>query len=171
MVCVLLFVAAAARADDPERIAVARQHFQMGRELYLKGRFDDAASEFEVGYRFQPQPLFLYNIAQSARRAGRVDKAIDQYRRYLAADPNAPERAEVERYLAELEHLRAASTPPPTAPAPAPAPHARSRRGLWIGLGVGAAAVVVAGVATGLALGLTRGAPSTDLGNHVFVGR
>jgi tetratricopeptide (TPR) repeat protein len=171
----LLLTSAVARADAPsgETVDVARQHYRLGLELYMKSRFDEAAIEFETGYRLQPQPLFLYNIAQSARRAGRVDKAIDYYQRYLAASPNAPERAEVERQLVELEQLRAASRPPQaaTATTPAAAPAPRSRRGLWIGLGVGGAAVVVAAVATGLALGLTRGAPSSELGNHVFVGQ
>jgi hypothetical protein len=141
----------------------------------MQGRFDDAASEFELGFRFQPQPLFLYNIAQSSRRAGRIDKALDYYQRYLAASPQAPERAEVEQQLAELSRRRAELTAPapPASPAPTapPAAHARRRLYIGVGVGVGAAALVIAGVATGLALGLSRGAPSSELGNHVFMGQ
>ncbi len=175
---------------EPSRIS--REHFARGRELYLRGRFDDASSEFELGYRSQQLPLFLYNIAQSARRAGRIDKAIDFYQRYLAASPEAPERAEVRRTLDELQRERSATAPPPTtiivrepaspalAPAIAPSalaptdgavvvaatPRKHSRRNLWIAIGVGAAAVVAASLATGLALGLPRDPPSSELGNH-----
>jgi tetratricopeptide (TPR) repeat protein len=157
--------AAAAQAglSDEERNQLARKHFTIGREQYEVGAWKEAAREFELGFQYSPQPLFLYNIGQSARRSGEVDKAIDAYRRYLQAAPDASERAEVEHYLRELE-LAQRTRPPPPPP--------RSHKKLWLGLGVaaGAAAVLAASITLGVVLGTPKGPPSTDLGNHPIFG-
>ncbi len=156
-------VAAQTGITEEERTQLARKHFTIGREQYEVGAWTEAAREFELGYQYEPQPLFLYNIGQAARRGGDIDKAIDCYRRYLQAAPHAPERAEVERYLRELE-LEQRARPAPPAP--------RSHKRLWLGLGLGAggAAVVAAVIASAVVLGAPKGAPSTALGNHPIFG-
>jgi tetratricopeptide (TPR) repeat protein len=159
-----------ARADGTgltkeERAMLAHKHFQLGRDHYALGEYELAAREFEQGYANDPQPLFLYNVGQSARRAGQPDKAIAYYRRYLDAAPHAIERPEIEGYLRELErapHAAASLPPPPRAAA------SRSRR-LWIGLGVGSGAAAVLAIVLGVTLGVPRAPPASTLGTFHLV--
>jgi tetratricopeptide (TPR) repeat protein len=99
----LLSVAQAEELTPAERQARAHAWFERGRASFKLGDFTAAVREFEEGYKFAAQPLFLYNIAQSARRAGLPQKAVDNYRAYLLVRPDAPERKECEQRIAELE--------------------------------------------------------------------
>src|SRR5581483_1638585 len=84
-----------------------------------------AALEFEAGYEFQPLALLLWNAGQAYRKAGQPAKALDAYRRYLAAEPKSKKRADVEKNMRELEsELGSAARPPPAAAAARPAPAA-----------------------------------------------
>jgi tetratricopeptide (TPR) repeat protein len=159
-------------AAHAERSAteVAKAHYALGCAHLDRGEYADAAREFEAGYRLKPLPLFLYNIAQVERLGGHAPEALTYYERYLAAEPNAIERPEVEHWITllrtslENERVRAAralaqvAAPPP----PAPRPHDAHKR-LWIALGVAGGALVVGGVATAIALSLgsnSTGVPS-----------
>jgi tetratricopeptide (TPR) repeat protein len=119
----LLLLHGVALADPPlssaDRIERARAHFEMGRAHFNLGEYDAAVREFEEGYRLKPQPLFLYNIANAARRAGQSKKALEMFRRYLSEQPNAVEKREVQQRIAELEQ-QLKSEPPPPSPAPEP---------------------------------------------------
>jgi tetratricopeptide (TPR) repeat protein len=123
LIAVLTAAAGAEELSQPERDARAHAWFERGRASFKLGYFAAAVEEFEQGYKYLPHPLFIYNIAQSARRAGQVQKALDSYRAYLKVRPDAPERKECEQRIAELEKL---ATPPPpklaaeVAPSPAP---------------------------------------------------
>ena len=117
---VLVSLAPARADEDPaslssaERTRRSRAHFDAGRAHFNLGEYDRAEQEFEAGYRLKPLPLFLYNIAQSARHAGHTQKALDMYRRYLIVEPNAPEKKEVDKQIAELEReLQKQEAPPP----------------------------------------------------------
>jgi hypothetical protein len=107
---------------------LAKTHYQLGRAHLERGEFADAIREFETGYKLKPLPLFIYNIAQVERVAGQTQKALEDYERYLNAEPRAPDRAEVERWIALLrQRLQEAPTPanpapPATAAEPNPAP-------------------------------------------------
>jgi tetratricopeptide (TPR) repeat protein len=105
----------ATNAEDAEQRS--RAHFKLGRYHLELHQYDEAIREFEIGYRYKPLPLFLYNIAQVAALAGQRDKALEYYERYLAANPKAPERAEVQKNLAQLRRALGNDA----APAPAPA--------------------------------------------------
>jgi tetratricopeptide (TPR) repeat protein len=129
---VVLALALAATSDAGAGEKEALQHFERGQTHYNLGRFDEAIAEFERAYEMKPDPIFLFNIAQAHRLARHTERAIFFYRRYLALDPRAKSRAEIEEHLAALEaELAASSTSqpasqpaPPPAPAPAPAPRA-----------------------------------------------
>ena len=69
--------------------------------------------EFKAAHLAKADPVFLYNIAQCHRQLGEREQAITLYRRFLAASPNAPDRPEVERRVAELEAELAAARPAP----------------------------------------------------------
>lgn len=103
----------AASAQDPR--AQAREHFRKGTRHYDLGEYGEALTEYKEAYRRFDDPAFLFNIAQCHRRLGERDLALDRYRAYLRKSPEAENRADVERLIAELERQRSA------APAAAPA--------------------------------------------------
>jgi tetratricopeptide (TPR) repeat protein len=104
-----------ARAED-DSTTKARAHFEAGRKMYQISDYRGALQEFKQAFLFNGHPLFLFNIAQCHRMLGERDEALTSYRRYLAADPAAPNRAQVERMMRDLEKARA------TAPAGAQTP-------------------------------------------------
>src|SRR5262245_21014805 len=90
---------ARALADGPvgltpaERLAQAKEHFDLSRSHYELGDYDAAIVEFKEAYVLRPTPLLLFNIAQSHRRAGHIAEALDFYRRFLdlETDRSLPE--------------------------------------------------------------------------------
>jgi hypothetical protein len=105
--------AAPARADDA---ASARAHYLKAAAAFDAGRYAEAALEFTATYHFRPDAALLYDIAQSHRLAGHRQEALIAYRWYLAKVPDADNRAECEKWIAQL------SKPLGAGPSPAPAP-------------------------------------------------
>jgi tetratricopeptide (TPR) repeat protein len=71
---------------------------------YNLGHFDEASALFEKAYQLDPAPILLFNIGQCERRLGHNERALFFYRRYLEqAPPSAPERADVDKRVADLE--------------------------------------------------------------------
>jgi hypothetical protein len=128
--------------DGKDARARADAHADKGRRYYDLRRYDQAIKEFEAAYELDADPAHLYNIAQAHRVASHIPQAIEAYQSYLNRFPNAPNRADVERRIAELkESGRPPNTlepqpggaaaaapapypgwPPPQAQAPPPAP-------------------------------------------------
>jgi tetratricopeptide (TPR) repeat protein len=178
-VILMAFAARGAAADDASTSA-ARRHFERGEKLYALTRFSEALDEYQKAFDARPIPDFLFNIGQCYRNLGDYDSAIFSYRKYLTAAPDAPNRAQVEQLIAELQtrkdqndtHRLGLSPPRPAEPPPrvpaAPAAYDErpiyARWWFWTGIGVVAAGGGVA------AYELTRpsGPPSTNLGNIVF---
>jgi tetratricopeptide (TPR) repeat protein len=113
---VALIAVAPAAAADPAPIGdldvpasdAALARYRLGISLYTEGRFAEAAREFEVCAGMLPASAKLpYNAARSWERAGDVERAVRQYRRYLEVAPQAADRAEVEGAIAALEAQRA----------------------------------------------------------------
>lgn len=88
-----------------------RAYFSLGLNHFELKQYEQAIADFKAGYALTPRPLFLYNIAQSARATGKRDMAIEYYRKYVAAetDPTAPEVEDAGRWIDRLSHA-AAST-------------------------------------------------------------
>jgi len=176
MIAVAL-AAHSAAADDPAT-RDARRHFERGEKLYALTRFSEALDEYQKAFDAKPIPDFLFNIGQCYRNLGDYDSAIFSYRKYLTLAPDAPNRAQVEQLITELQGKKDQSDtrrlglspgrpPPPLRPAAAPAPAERpiyARWWFWTGIGVLAAGGGV------VAYEVTRpqGPPSTNLGNIVF---
>jgi tetratricopeptide (TPR) repeat protein len=181
----LLVVALAARsaAADDAATRNAKRHFERGQKLYTLTKFREALDEYQQAFDARPIPDFLFNIGQCYRNLGDYDAAIFSYKKYLAAAPDAPNRAQVEQLIVDLQarkdqedarRLALEPRPPPAAAPPAapPAPAMPASRPFytqwWFWTGVGALVVGGAGVAT---YKLTRPGsepPSTSLGNIVF---
>jgi tetratricopeptide (TPR) repeat protein len=159
-----------ARADN---VTEAREHFRLGSKLYDLQRYDEAALEYERAYVLKEDPALLFNIGQAYRFAGSPAKAIGAYRAYLRRTPRAPNRAEVEARIAEMQRVldeqqarqaleqshpeeakppAVAPTPAPTTSAPAPAPIVAERKQPLKLAGIITAAGGLALVATGAAL-------------------
>jgi tetratricopeptide (TPR) repeat protein len=105
-----------AKSADAEKRAAAKQFYDAGMLLYDRGEFLDAAKEFERAYQEAALPDMLYNIAQAYDKGGDRKKAVEAYRKYAAAMPDAKDasiaqkRADVlERELKELEAAKAAT--------------------------------------------------------------
>lgn len=171
-----------------ELVESAGQHFD-------KGEFDEAVKDYYAAYERKKIPQLIFNIAQAHRKAGQNQEALIAFERFLKEDPKSPlapeaeanaaamrarleaEKATAERAAAEkLAQQRAAE-----AEALAKAREAEHKKAeaalllltqqkktpvykkpwFWVVIG----GVVAAGVATGVAVAVTRPQdPSSDLG-------
>ena len=109
---------ARAAGGEAARLHEARAHYEQAVAHYNLDEFAPALAEFREAYRLKPDPSFLFNIAQCHRKLGDNDAALDFYRKYLRSLPDAPNRADVERMIADLR-ARQAAAPAPDAPAAA----------------------------------------------------
>lgn len=98
----LLSLSAAAHADDT---AEARDHFRKGSKAFDLGHYQEAVKEYEAAYSLREDPALLFNIAQAYRLDGDNQNAIRVYKSFLHRMPDAPNRAEVERRIAELHRI------------------------------------------------------------------
>jgi tetratricopeptide (TPR) repeat protein len=114
--------AATARAEDAT--TVARDAYDKGMAHYHLEEYDAAIDEWERGFRAKPAPEFLYNIAQAYRLSKRPEKALSFYQKYLRVNPDAKNRAEVERHMAALKEIvdkqKSSAESPPQTPLPTP---------------------------------------------------
>jgi len=107
-----------------------KQHYEKGQRAYDVGKYADAIDEYAKVYEIGGNPGMLFNIAQAYRLNKQPGEAVRFYKRFLQRAPNAPNRADVEQKIAELEFddKQRPATPPPPAPAAAapiqPAPPA-----------------------------------------------
>jgi tetratricopeptide (TPR) repeat protein len=118
--------AARAAGGEAARLREAREHYEQAVAHYNLDEFAPALAEFREAYRLKPDPSFLFNIAQCHRKLGDADAALDFYRKYLRSLPDAPNRADVERMIADLRAKQAAAPAagaPATTESPAPAAH------------------------------------------------
>jgi tetratricopeptide (TPR) repeat protein len=106
----------AAAPPTPEEKTKAREHYQKGLTHYDIKEFSEALTEFKNAYRVVQDPAFLFNIAQCYRKLGQDIEALDYYRNYARRFPTAPNRAEVDRRIQEIEH-ELEGKPRPTNPA------------------------------------------------------
>ena len=107
----------------------ARDASKRGTASYNLGQYDEAAADYERAYKLVQDPAVLFNVAQAYRLAGRSEKALTAYRAYLRTAPvDAPNRAQVEARVRELEKIvadtRSTQAAPPAGPLPAAQPPA-----------------------------------------------
>ena len=115
-----------ARAD--ESLDRAREAFDKGQSLYSSGSYAEAAEQFQAAYDSRPFAQFLFNIGACHEKLGDYAKAVELYKKYLAEDPQASDKADIEKRIAvlekEVERLKANPPDPnatdPNAPKPAP---------------------------------------------------
>lgn len=108
---------AAAQEEQPSQLdEAARLTFEQAREDFVAGRYEQALARFRQAYQLSPRPGLLYNIAQTLDRLRRDEETVAALREYLAAVPDAQNRAEVEARIRVLDEALArqrANNPPP----------------------------------------------------------
>jgi tetratricopeptide (TPR) repeat protein len=86
---------------DPAR---ARAHFDLAKRYFEVNEYRKAIGEFKLAHIEEPDPAFLYNIAECHRHLGEAPDALVFYRRFLLLSPaNAPARGSVEKRIVELQ--------------------------------------------------------------------
>jgi tetratricopeptide (TPR) repeat protein len=123
----VLVLAALAGPAGAAATAETKRHYAKGAAAYDVGDFKEAIDHFKAAYKLTPEAVFLFNIAQSYRQLKDREQARFFYRSYLRnAAPEAVNRADAERWLAELdkggEAVKAVSAPAPGPTQPVPAP-------------------------------------------------
>ena len=122
---VLLGLSGVALADKKSD-AEAKQFYLEGTKYYNLGNFKLAVENYTKAYEKKPDPVFLYNIAQSYRLANDFGQALFFYKSFLRNLPDPPNRTEVERRITEMEETiarqKAATAPPNDTVAPTETP-------------------------------------------------
>jgi tetratricopeptide (TPR) repeat protein len=108
------------RALGQGEAPAAARAFDEGSEHYQKGQYDQAIRKFLEGWAASRDPVFLFNIAQAHRKAGRPREALAFFEHYLREAPAAANRREVERAVAALRSGPLDGTPLGEEPEPEP---------------------------------------------------
>lgn len=87
----------------------ARREYERGAQLYRSGQYEEAIDAFRKAYAAQPHPALLFNIGQAQEKLGQLEGALESYRGYLQAAPDAQDRGAVQTAIASLEERIAAS--------------------------------------------------------------
>ncbi|HEY5926118.1 MAG TPA: PEGA domain-containing protein [Kofleriaceae bacterium] len=103
-------LASPAAAQSPEALRKAQASFDQAQTDYLQTKYDEAAQGFQDAYAARPFPQFLYNVGASFHMKGKktsdvpsYTKAVEFYRRYLKEEPQASDKAKVEKAIGVLE--------------------------------------------------------------------
>lgn len=104
--------ALAQNADAPEgspeaaegsRDEEARLHFQIGERALTDGRYEEALTHFSRSHELSGRPELLFNIGVANDRLRNDQEALNAYRAFLEALPDAPNRNDAERRIEILE--------------------------------------------------------------------
>ena len=96
----------AARAEsEAEKKQQAKEHYEMATRFYDVGKYGEAIAEYEQAYLLVEDAALLFNIGQAYRLWDRPEDAMRAYKNFLRRRPDAGNRADVERKIADLEKL------------------------------------------------------------------
>jgi tetratricopeptide (TPR) repeat protein len=158
---VMVLLASSVAIAQPEKIkaeAAARD----GQQRYQAGEYQLAAERFELAYELDPDPAYLFNLAQAYRLGNQCAKSAAAYRKLLGIVSSGPNVAKVEQYVQQMDACAKTQAPvTPTAPPPpveesrpVPPPLPVAKKGnapfLYAGIGVttlGVVALAVGGLA------------------------
>jgi len=100
---VVLTILLASSVAHSETAKTARQYAAEAEAEYNLGHFADSIPLYEKAYKLKPAPILLFNLGQCHRHLGNNERALFFYRRYLDAAPEAEDRPDVEKRVADLE--------------------------------------------------------------------
>lgn len=94
---------APATAQESDVATTARAHYEAGQAAYAARDYAAAIRSFQAAQAILPAPVLDYHLGLAFDGAGDAVTAVSHYRGYLAAQPDPPERAEVEARIVVLE--------------------------------------------------------------------
>jgi tetratricopeptide (TPR) repeat protein len=95
-----------ARAEsEAEKKQQAKEHYEMATRFYDVGKYGEAINEYEQAYLLIEDAALLFNIGQAYRLWDRPEDASRAYKNYLRRRPDASNRADVEKKIADMERL------------------------------------------------------------------
>lgn len=100
VVLAILLSSSSARSEPAK---TAHQYAAEAEAEYNLGHFTESIPLFEKAYKLKPAPILLFNLGQCHRHLGNNERALFFYRRYLDAAPEAGDRQDVEKRVADLE--------------------------------------------------------------------
>ncbi len=109
----ILASTAVAHAEDDKETKRAQDYLRAGVKRYEGGKYKEALAAFKRGAEHKQLPEFHYQLGQCFRQLGDGENATKEYRAYLTEVPDAPEKNEVEGFIAAGG---GAATPPGTEP-------------------------------------------------------
>ena len=101
--CLLVSVMGSLARAQVSEVDQAESLYNEGARHFREGRYNEAAAQFLAAYNAKPFPLLLMNAAISYEKLGDKAKAIQYFEEYLAKEPKARERKDVEQRLARLK--------------------------------------------------------------------
>lgn len=91
--------------EPPPAGAKADQIADYAAALFKQQRYSDAGDALKLAYEREARPIFLFNVGQTYRKAGRYLDAVAAYRRFIAAAPGNPLVSEARGYENTLTAL------------------------------------------------------------------
>ncbi len=102
VLCFALPIAARAESEAVKK-QQAKDHYERATRLYDVGKYGEAIAEYEQAYLLVEDAALLFNIGQAYRLWDRPEDAIRAYKNFLRRRPDASNRADVEKKIADLE--------------------------------------------------------------------
>jgi tetratricopeptide (TPR) repeat protein len=99
------FPAIARAESDAEKKQQAKEHYEMATRFYDVGKYGEAINEYEQAYLLIEDAALLFNIGQAYRLWDRPEDASRAYKNYLRRRPDASNRADVEKKIADMERI------------------------------------------------------------------
>lgn len=103
-----------------DNTARAREHYKTAQEDYKAGRYRNAVVQLKKAYAIKPHPTVLRQMGHCYKALGDIDNALENYQLYVEMAPGAPDLAEIQETIRELEEAQ--KDQPQAAPAPVVAP-------------------------------------------------
>ncbi len=153
MRALLLLLVMIAPVAAQTAVEKARVSYQAGVTAFRAQDYSAALGHFERAYKLDPSPVLIYNLARAHEEMGHGARAIEHYELYLDRQPDAADRADVERRIrvmrAILDREQAAVPPPERGPDLMP--------WAWAATGLG-----VVGVSAGIGFGVATSNAETE---------
>ncbi|MBN2342904.1 MAG: tetratricopeptide repeat protein [Deltaproteobacteria bacterium] len=99
-------VAEEAASADSDVSAQAKAAFAEATDLYVNGKYEEAAQKFNEAYRLKPAWKLLYNIGQAEAASKRLGLAIEAFEKYLTEGGDEIPVDRRDEVLKEVERLR-----------------------------------------------------------------